>query len=170
MRTGPVRIQTGAMATRDYPAAGIVVHWDSSLCIHSRRCFGSLPEVFRPRERPWIQVEHATEERIVATVENCPSGALSWSPRPADSTPAAAPAAEAEPAAPQAAPAAASVTVHENGPYEVNGPITILDADGQPVRTLSKVFLCRCGHSSKKPYCDSTHRKIGFTDPGRPAK
>jgi CDGSH-type Zn-finger protein len=40
-----------------------------------------------------------------------------------------------------------------------NGPIVVL-VDGKFVTEL-----CRCGHSSNKPYCDSTHRKVGFKAP-----
>ena len=51
----------------------------------------------------------------------------------------------------------------ENGPYKVTGPIELLDADGNPIPVPGHtVFLCRCGGSSTKPFCDGTHSKIGF--------
>ena len=55
------------------------------------------------------------------------------------------------------------ITAQKNGPYKVEGPIELIH-DGQPVSTAGKdsVFLCRCGASSKKPFCDGTHSKIGF--------
>jgi len=37
-----------------------------------------LPEVYNPQERPWVKLENATTDRIVAQVEKCPSGALSY--------------------------------------------------------------------------------------------
>ena len=51
----------------------------------------------------------------------------------------------------------------KNGPYKVEGAID-LTHDNQPVDTAGKdaVFLCRCGASSRKPFCDGTHSKIGF--------
>ena len=56
-----------------------------------------------------------------------------------------------------------TITVRENGPYLVRGPITILDADGNEHRTERDVVaLCRCGASTTKPFCDATHSKIGF--------
>ena len=50
-----------------------------------------------------------------------------------------------------------TVTVCENGPYEVVGEVEILDANGELIRQTTKTFLCRCGHSAKKPYCDGSH-------------
>ena len=56
-----------------------------------------------------------------------------------------------------------TVTVTENGPYKVVGAIELVDADGSPVQTQgAAVFLCRCGGSTTKPFCDGTHSKIGF--------
>jgi CDGSH-type Zn-finger protein len=41
----------------------------------------------------------------------------------------------------------------------------LLEAEGAP-RDDASVVLCRCGHSSNKPYCDGTHRHVGFVDSG----
>jgi CDGSH-type Zn-finger protein len=55
------------------------------------------------------------------------------------------------------------VTFFENGPYQINGPIALLDPEGNPIEVPGEAaFLCRCGNSSNKPFCDGTHRKIGF--------
>jgi 3-phenylpropionate/trans-cinnamate dioxygenase ferredoxin subunit len=55
------------------------------------------------------------------------------------------------------------ITALENGPFRVQGPIDLMWDDGSPVQTeKSTVFLCRCGASTKKPFCDGTHSKIGF--------
>lgn len=57
----------------------------------------------------------------------------------------------------------AEITVRPNGPYRVKGPITIIDPTGAPVRVEREwVSLCRCGQSSRKPFCDSTHNRVGF--------
>ena len=50
-----------------------------------------------------------------------------------------------------------------NGPYEVAGTVSILDADGNPVRETTKAFLCRCGQSRSKPFCDNSHKRNGWT-------
>ena len=51
----------------------------------------------------------------------------------------------------------------KNGPLEVTGPIELLDGDGrQKVADEDPIYLCRCGRSGNKPFCDGTHRKVGF--------
>jgi CDGSH-type Zn-finger protein/uncharacterized Fe-S cluster protein YjdI len=55
------------------------------------------------------------------------------------------------------------VTVHENGSIEVNGNFELRDEKGNTIHHGSNTWLCRCGESSKKPFCDGTHKKIGFT-------
>ncbi len=57
-----------------------------------------------------------------------------------------------------------TITVRPNGPFRVEGPIKLVDADGTQLDLAGKpaVSLCRCGASTKKPFCDGTHSKIGF--------
>jgi uncharacterized Fe-S cluster protein YjdI len=64
--------------TRTYENGEIRVIWRPDLCVHSGVCVRGLPEVFRPGDRPWIDLGGATSDRIVEQVEQCPSGALSW--------------------------------------------------------------------------------------------
>jgi Uncharacterized conserved protein len=40
--------------------------------------FTILPEVFKPKDKPWIQMEHSNTEAIVNAVKKCPSGALTY--------------------------------------------------------------------------------------------
>ena len=54
------------------------------------------------------------------------------------------------------------ITARKNGPYKVEGPIELFYDDTRIDAAQSPVFLCRCGASSKKPFCDGTHSKIGF--------
>ena len=49
-----------------------------------------------------------------------------------------------------------------NGPIQCAGPLVLRGSDGRTAFS-DQTFLCRCGHSQNKPYCDGTHRKIGFT-------
>lgn len=54
------------------------------------------------------------------------------------------------------------IEVMPNGPYVVKGENTIVDKDGKEVVNKQDTYLCRCGKSANKPYCDGAHRKIEF--------
>ena len=57
------------------------------------------------------------------------------------------------------------IHVRRNGPYRVesDAEVTVVDWEGKPY-TFERmpIALCRCGGSTKKPFCDGTHSKIGF--------
>ena len=55
-----------------------------------------------------------------------------------------------------------TITPAKNGPLLVQGPVEIISADGESRCEGSNGALCRCGGSSNKPFCDGTHKKIGF--------
>lgn len=63
--------------TKKYSNGEITVVWQSGKCIHSANCVKGLPQVFNTKTSPWITVENASSQEIIATVNNCPSGALS---------------------------------------------------------------------------------------------
>ena len=56
------------------------------------------------------------------------------------------------------------ITVRPNGPLRVEGPIVLCDAEGREWDLAGKpaISLCRCGQSANRPFCDGTHRQIGF--------
>jgi CDGSH-type Zn-finger protein len=60
------------------------------------------------------------------------------------------------------------VTVTAHGPYKVEGQFELVDREG---RLFSRAegegaWLCRCGQSRDKPFCDGSHGSSGFRDPG----
>jgi CDGSH-type Zn-finger protein len=55
------------------------------------------------------------------------------------------------------------ITVRDNAMLIAKGPMTINSADGSCTTTRSKVALCRCGESAKKPFCDASHKRCGFS-------
>ena len=58
---------------------------------------------------------------------------------------------------------AVKITPRDNGPYLVEGEIELFSPSGQRIETPGEKFaLCRCGGSTKKPFCDGTHSRIGF--------
>lgn len=50
----------------------------------------------------------------------------------------------------------------ENGPYHVKGGFKVVLSDGTELETGEETWLCRCGHSGMKPFCDGSHRKAAF--------
>lgn len=56
-----------------------------------------------------------------------------------------------------------------NGPYQLKGPIQLVDHDGKAydIEGRRSVLLCRCGHSANKPFCDGSHARLGFQAPER---
>ena len=56
------------------------------------------------------------------------------------------------------------IKVRENGPYKVTGPVRVVDPEGRAfvLPEGSSIVLCRCGHSATKPFCDKSHRRVGF--------
>jgi 3-phenylpropionate/trans-cinnamate dioxygenase ferredoxin subunit len=55
-----------------------------------------------------------------------------------------------------------TIEIRPNGPYIVTGTIELRDTNGNVLPTQGRTVLCRCGASTKKPYCDGTHSKVGF--------
>ncbi|MDE1999764.1 MAG: CDGSH iron-sulfur domain-containing protein [Burkholderiales bacterium] len=53
-----------------------------------------------------------------------------------------------------------------NGPLHVQGNLEICTGTGRVVRRVTEAKLCRCGHSKSKPFCDGSHRAVGFTADG----
>jgi len=144
------------MAIRDYDGDGIRVHWDSSKCIHTAICLRSLPDVFDVDSRPWIDTSAADTAAIAATVESCPSGALSYARTDGE---------------PDELPEeTTTITAIQNGPLSIRGRVRLQTLDGQTIAEHSRVTLCRCGASRNQPFCDSSHRTVEFetTPPGVP--
>ena len=54
------------------------------------------------------------------------------------------------------------ITVSEAGSYKVEGEIPLFDHDGNRIETREgkPFFLCRCGHSANKPFCDGAHKRV----------
>ncbi|HUV80515.1 MAG TPA: CDGSH iron-sulfur domain-containing protein, partial [Candidatus Bathyarchaeia archaeon] len=50
-----------------------------------------------------------------------------------------------------------------NGPYAVRDLKTFKTSRGESIKTEPEMWLCRCGRSSHKPFCDRTHEKVGFS-------
>jgi len=58
------------------------------------------------------------------------------------------------------------VTPYQDGPYLLRGPFELIDQDGNVIETGRRtIALCRCGRSRIRPFCDGTHKLVGFAAP-----
>jgi uncharacterized Fe-S cluster protein YjdI/CDGSH-type Zn-finger protein len=136
------------MAKRSYETSRIRVHWNAERCIHTAICLTNLPEVFNLKHRPWVDINAAQADLIAATIEKCPSGALTYERL------------DGEPG--EQPPEKTTITPLTNGPLMIQGEVEIRDAQGNLFAKGTRMTLCRCGQSQNHPFCDLSHRKAGF--------
>jgi CDGSH-type Zn-finger protein len=57
-----------------------------------------------------------------------------------------------------------TINVTKNGPYEVSGGAKLFDHEGKEYQEdqFPPIYLCRCGQSKNKPFCDGSHTDTGF--------
>jgi len=140
---------------KHYPKGEISVVWQPGLCIHAAACVKALPNVYFPKEKPWMRLENASVEELKAQIATCPSGALSWINGEEEN-------ATAKKANIQ--PPTSEIHIIPNGPLLVTGTVQITQKDGSVQTKEGKTTFCRCGASTNKPFCDGSHKKIGFQD------
>jgi len=133
----------------NYQGKKITIHDNRSICAHAGRCTDGLAAVFRLKEEPWIHVDAASADEIIATIQKCPSGALSYSVDDVEHGDR-----DGEP----------TLFVVPNGPYVVSGGPDLVDTTRAEGAAKKHFTLCRCGGSKNKPFCDGTHWQIEFKD------
>ena len=139
---------------RKYTNGEITVFWQPKKCIHATTCYKELIEVFNPRNRPWVNLNGASTEEIIRVVELCPTQALSFKKNNPGTE---------KPAEVKEVLVTNEVRIMQDGPLIVKGEFIIIDTDGKEQKKLKMASLCRCGKSFQLPFCDGTHRKVGFT-------
>lgn len=127
----------------------ITIHDDRGLCAHAARCTDNLARVFRLGTEPWIDPDGAAPAEIAAVVEQCPSGALSYTldgteHRDRGGSP--------------------SVGFAPGGPYVVAGGVDLEGVDMPDGATTDHYALCRCGASQNKPFCSGKHWSVEFDE------
>jgi len=134
--------------TKEYSNGETTIVWESDKCIHSAICVKGLPNVFQPKDRPWIKINAATTNELVKQVKQCPSGALSYyMNNESDQT---------------SELLETKVEVLENGPLLVYGTLKVTHSDGTEETKNKTTAFCRCGASQNKPFCDGAHIKDDF--------
>jgi uncharacterized Fe-S cluster protein YjdI len=159
---------------RKYKNNEITVFWKPSACVHASYCYRELIEVFDPGRRPWVDMNEASTDRIIEVVNMCPTEALTWMwndenmnrnigidqtnhvvyrrPELLVSTE------QSETENP------VSVKIMMDGPIVIKGDFTFQYSGNKKEMKDGIISLCRCGASNHLPFCDGTHRKIGFED------
>jgi uncharacterized Fe-S cluster protein YjdI len=132
----------------NYSNGEVTVIWKPEICIHSAKCVQSLPEVFKPRDKPWVQMEHSNSEAIINAVKKCPSGALTYTMNSE----------EKKGSNEKATTENSKVEVLKDGPLLVSGPVCVVHDDGREEIKSRTTAFCRCGRSENKPFCDGTHK------------
>ena len=62
----------------EYSNGELTIIWQPDLCQHSGICVKTLQQVYNQKERPWVKIENATTDELIAQINKCPSGALSY--------------------------------------------------------------------------------------------
>ena len=135
-----------------YTDGDLTVTFEPRRCIHAAACIRALPEVFDSAARPWIRLERAAADAVIAAVHACPTGALRAVLR-------------GEPV--EIEPDPVSINALRHGPLVLRGNVRVMTEDGTELVTDRRVALCRCGNSKRMPLCDNSHRAAGFRDPAQ---
>ncbi len=156
---------------RQYSNGEITVFWKPAKCIHATTCFRELIEVFNPGRRPWVDMKGAPTRKIIEVVKKCPTQALIWKYNKDmdqatlvnnnNNTEEVTPETISQDSNPQTS---VRVNIMKNGPIVVEGDFKVIGSDGNTLKSMIMTSFCRCGGSKSLPYCDGTHRKIGFID------
>lgn len=137
---------------KEYANDYLTIVWKAEKCIHSMHCWKELPEVFDTQKRPWIDPHGASNEKIMAQIKRCPSGALSYylnAEKGKEKT-------EEE--------KTVSVLVQPtiDGPLLITGLFELEKQDGTKEKINEPTAFCRCGASKNMPYCDGSHLSNHF--------
>ncbi len=144
-----------ASLTKKYSNGEVTIVWKPGQCIHSAICWkhpDGLIRVFNPSERPWIKPDGASTKEIIEQVNKCPSGALSYYMNDE----------KIEIKEESIEVSATTLELISNGPIKVSGLFCIVNNNGEEKVKNIDTYLCRCGGSKNKPFCDGTHHKINF--------
>lgn len=129
----------------------VTILFDGEKCVHSRNCVLDRPDVFVPAVTgEWIYPDRASVAEIAMLAKNCPSGAIRYQMN--------------DGAQGEKAPLVNIIRIRENGPLAFSAKTEI---DGNSVGY--RATLCRCGQSSRKPFCDGSHTTAEFTATGEVA-
>lgn len=135
--------------SEQYVGRRLTVIYDEARCIRAEACLNASRAAFDRERDPWVQPDAVPAALVMAAVEQCPSGALSYRVEGVDA---------------ETPPDHTVVTVVPDGPLYVHGPIS--STAPALANTGHRVALCRCGATAQTPLCDGACREVQFQDPG----
>ena len=139
---------TGQAQDRRYTGTDVDITYNLKRCIHAEFCVKRLAQVFDKQKRPWVDPNGASAEDVAAVNHLCPSGALHYERKDGGS--------------PEPVPETNTIIVWRDGPLQFTADLS-LNGAAVALATETRATLCRCGASQNKPFCDNTHKDIGFS-------
>jgi uncharacterized Fe-S cluster protein YjdI len=136
-----------------YKNSEITVVWKPYLCNHSAVCLKGLPSVFDTFSRPWIKMDAASTEKIKEVVDECPTRAISWYANSEGKM-------QKDESSNEISDKTTTVTLIKDGPVLISGSFILINENNEPVPTEDKISICRCGKSTRLPFCDGSHKKL----------
>lgn len=142
---------------RVYRNDDLIVYWYPKQCSHAKKCWQTLPQVFKPIERPWVALNGATPEEIIKTIDLCPTDALKYEVPPGSKVD---PALAHGPGSKDRQVEATDfikIKMVKNGPLVVNGAAQVFNPEGSLIGQSDHIVLCACGLTANAPFCDGSH-------------
>ena len=136
----------------EYHDDHISVTWDAARCIHAAECLRWLPAVFDNDQKPWVQPDKADADNVAEIVALCPTGALHFRRKDGGD--------------PESKPDENVIVVMPDGPLYVSADAVMLSPEKDVTLEDTRIAICRCGQSAHKPFCDNSHLRSNFRDPG----
>ena len=125
--------------TKEYKTNDLTIVWKPGICIHAALCVEALPKVYQPDKSPWIAIENASTEELIAQINTCPSAALSYKLKNDNQS------------------TNEKSKTMEKSKVAGKSPIVVELEEGK------NYAWCACGHSSKQPWCDGSHKGTGIS-------
>jgi CDGSH-type Zn-finger protein/uncharacterized Fe-S cluster protein YjdI len=137
----------GKADDRRYTGEKLDIQYNGKRCIHAEECVKRLAGVFDTKRKPWILPDEGDAATITSELINCPSGALHFEAKDGNTE--------------EIAPENNRIIIWHNGPLQLHGNLAIEGA-AVSIESETRATLCRCGASQNKPFCDNSHKEIGF--------
>ncbi len=147
--------------TIEYSNDDITILWNAHLCKHAAVCVNTLPNVYKPNERPWININNATTEELKSQIAKCPSGALTYKSTTMEKGEVAGQVPQMEELEAGKTYAWCACGKSGNQPWcdgshtgTAHTP-TVFTAEEN-----KKAAMCMCKQSKNPPYCDGSHANL----------